>query len=93
MLSYLRLFALGLASIKLAEAFNSLAASSFAFKGVGVLLGLLILLIGHTINFCDGHHERRRARPAPQRDRVLQLEPPEEGEGISRLCEEGKAEE
>src|SRR5262249_11128034 len=34
-LSYLRLFALGLASIKLAEAFNSLAATSFASKGVG----------------------------------------------------------
>jgi V/A-type H+-transporting ATPase subunit I len=53
-LSYLRLFALGLASIKLAEVFNSLAASSFAFKGVGVLLGLLILLIGHAINFSMG---------------------------------------
>lgn len=53
-LSYLRLFALGLASIKLAEAFNDLAATSFAFKGVGVLLGLLILLVGHGINFAMG---------------------------------------
>ena len=53
-LSYLRLFALGLASIKLAEAFNGLAATSFASKGVGVLLGLLILLIGHGINFAMG---------------------------------------
>jgi V/A-type H+/Na+-transporting ATPase subunit I len=53
-LSYLRLFALGLASIKLAEAFNDLAASSFAFKGVGVLLGMLVLLIGHGINFAMG---------------------------------------
>jgi V/A-type H+/Na+-transporting ATPase subunit I len=53
-LSYLRLFALGLASIKLAEVFNTLAASSFALKGVGVLLGLLILLIGHSINFSMG---------------------------------------
>jgi len=53
-LSYLRLFALGLASIKLAEAFNDLAATSFAFKGVGVLLGLLVLLVGHGINFAMG---------------------------------------
>ena len=53
-LSYLRLFALGLASIKLAEVFNSLAASSFALKGVWVLLGLLILFIGHIINFAMG---------------------------------------
>jgi V/A-type H+/Na+-transporting ATPase subunit I len=53
-LSYLRLFALGLASIKLAEAFNGLAATSFASKGMGVLLGLLILLIGHGINFAMG---------------------------------------
>jgi V/A-type H+-transporting ATPase subunit I len=53
-LSYLRLFALGLAAIKLAEAFNSLAASAFAFKGAGVLLGLLILIAGHAINFAMG---------------------------------------
>jgi V/A-type H+/Na+-transporting ATPase subunit I len=53
-LSYLRLFALGLASIKLAEAFNSLAATSFAFRGVGMLLGLLVLLVGHSINFAMG---------------------------------------
>jgi V/A-type H+-transporting ATPase subunit I len=53
-LSYLRLFALGLASIKLAEAFNSLAARCFAFEGAGVLLGLLLLVIGHSINFSMG---------------------------------------
>ena len=53
-LSYLRLFALGLASIKLAEVFNSLAAGAFASKGVWVLVGLFILLIGHTINFAMG---------------------------------------
>src|SRR5262249_48613932 len=43
-LSYLRLFALGLAAIKLAEAFNHLAASSFALKGVGMILGILVLV-------------------------------------------------
>jgi V/A-type H+-transporting ATPase subunit I len=53
-LSYLRLFALGLASIKLAEAFNGLAAGAFALKGVGLALGLLILAIGHSINFAMG---------------------------------------
>jgi V/A-type H+-transporting ATPase subunit I len=53
-LSYLRLFALGLASIKLAEAFNGLAASSFASRGAWVLLGLLVLLVGHSINFAMG---------------------------------------
>jgi len=53
-LSYLRLFALGLASIKLAEVFNNLAASAFTSKGVWILVGLFILLIGHTINFAMG---------------------------------------
>jgi V/A-type H+-transporting ATPase subunit I len=53
-LSYLRLFALGLAAVKLAEVFNHMAAASFEAKGVGVLLGVLILLVGHTINFAMG---------------------------------------
>jgi V/A-type H+-transporting ATPase subunit I len=53
-LSYLRLFALGLAAVKLAEVFNHLAATSFELKGVGVLLGVLILLVGHTINLAMG---------------------------------------
>jgi V/A-type H+-transporting ATPase subunit I len=53
-LSYLRLFALGLASFKLAEVFNQLAATSFESRGVGVLLGVLVLLAGHTINFVMG---------------------------------------
>jgi V/A-type H+-transporting ATPase subunit I len=53
-LSYLRLFALGLASIKLAEAFNSLAAGAFAFKGLGLVFGLLILAAGHSINLAMG---------------------------------------
>jgi V/A-type H+-transporting ATPase subunit I len=53
-LSYLRLFALGLASIKLAEAFNHLAAPAFASGGVWVLLGTLVLIVGHGINFAMG---------------------------------------
>ena len=53
-LSYLRLFALGLASFKLAEVSNQLAAASFESRGLGVLLGVLVLLAGHTINFVMG---------------------------------------
>ena len=49
-LSYLRLFALGLASAQLAITFNDLAASASTVRGVGVLLGLLIFLLGHALN-------------------------------------------
>jgi len=49
-LSYLRLFALGLASAQLALVFNGLAEDASQVQGVGVLLGLLIFLIGHTLN-------------------------------------------
>ena len=53
-LSYLRLFALGLASAQLAITFNGLAFQAFAAGGIGVLLGLTILGIGHGINFLLG---------------------------------------
>ncbi|MFA5984041.1 MAG: V-type ATPase 116kDa subunit family protein [Methylococcaceae bacterium] len=50
-LSYLRLFALGMASVSLAVTFNQLAAEVYhAMPGAGVLLSLLILLVGHTLN-------------------------------------------
>ncbi len=49
-LSYLRLFALGLASAQLAIIFNQLASDAAQAKGVGLLLGLLIFLLGHTLN-------------------------------------------
>jgi len=49
-LSYLRLFALGLASAELASTFNDLAGGMLEFSGVGVLLALLILVVGHCIN-------------------------------------------
>lgn len=49
-LSYLRLFALGLASAQLAIVFNGLAADASQVRGIGLLLGLLIFLIGHTLN-------------------------------------------
>ena len=50
-LSYLRLFALGLASASLAIAFNGMAADTReAVPGVGLLAALIILVIGHSLN-------------------------------------------
>ncbi len=50
-LSYLRLFALGLASASLALTFNDLARQvAEANPGMGLLFSLLILLVGHLLN-------------------------------------------
>lgn len=50
-LSYMRLFALGLSSASLALIFNQLAAQVYhSIEGVGLLLSLLILLLGHGLN-------------------------------------------
>lgn len=50
-LSYMRLFALGLASASLAITFNDLAFGAMSSRsGLGILGGLLILLIGHALN-------------------------------------------
>ncbi len=50
-LSYLRLFALGLASASLALAFNGLASRMFSeFPAFGILFALIILGIGHSLN-------------------------------------------
>ena len=53
-LSYLRLFALGLASAQLAITFNQLAADVSSVRGVGLLLGLMVFLAGHTLNLVLG---------------------------------------
>lgn len=51
-LSYLRLFALGLASASLAAVFNDLAKQIYhEMSGFKLFLAILILLIGHGINF------------------------------------------
>ncbi|MCD8512630.1 MAG: hypothetical protein LRY63_03915 [Nitrincola sp.] len=51
-MSYLRLFALGLASASLAITFNQLSVDvASALPGIGVFLQLLILLAGHLLNF------------------------------------------
>ncbi len=49
-LSYLRLFALGLASASLALTFNNLALQAREIEGLGLLYSLLILIIGHGLN-------------------------------------------
>ena len=50
-LSYMRLFALGLASASLALTFNELAMQAKnALPGLGLLLAILILVCGHLIN-------------------------------------------
>jgi V/A-type H+-transporting ATPase subunit I len=52
-MSYLRLFALGLASASLALTFNQLAAEvhqAMPGTGLDILLSLLILVLGHSIN-------------------------------------------
>lgn len=55
LLSYLRLFALGLASASLAGTFNALATDMRAtHPGLGVLFAILILALGHGINFLLG---------------------------------------
>ena len=48
------LFALGLASAQLAITFNGLAAGAAEIEGVGLLLGLLIFLVGHSLNLVLG---------------------------------------
>jgi V/A-type H+-transporting ATPase subunit I len=51
-LSYLRLFALGLASASLAVTFNGLSADLAAGTGgPGLLLAILVALVGHGLNF------------------------------------------
>jgi V/A-type H+-transporting ATPase subunit I len=54
-LSYLRLFALGLASASLALAFNDMAAGiRSAAPRIGLLLALLVLVLGHALNLLLG---------------------------------------
>ena len=54
-LSYLRLFALGLASSSLAVTFNQLAGQvQEAMPGPGLFLAILILILGHSINLALG---------------------------------------
>ena len=54
-LSYLRLFALGLSSASLAATFNQLGSDLMgAGRGLTLVLGVVVLLLGHTLNFVLG---------------------------------------
>ncbi|MCA9264910.1 MAG: ATPase V, partial [Planctomycetales bacterium] len=50
-LSYLRLFALGLASAQLAATFNDLTYQASCCVGIGTLLAGLVVVFGHGLNF------------------------------------------
>ena len=50
-MSYIRLFAVGMASLAIAQSFNSMALS---LKGPLVVVGVLILLVGHGLNIVMG---------------------------------------
>jgi len=49
-LSYLRLYALGLAGAKLGEAFNAIGTQALGDGGIGWLFFILIVIVGHTLN-------------------------------------------
>jgi len=53
-LSYLRLVALGLSSVFLALVVNEMAMGLFDKGGLWILVGIVILLVGHTINLVLG---------------------------------------
>lgn len=54
-LSYLRLFALGLSSASLAATFNQLGSNVMGGgQGVGLVAGLLVWIVGHSLNFALG---------------------------------------
>jgi len=53
-LSYARLFAVGLASVKLAVIVNDFATAFFAQGGLMIGVSILILLLGHTVNILLG---------------------------------------
>jgi V/A-type H+-transporting ATPase subunit I len=54
-MSYLRLFALGLATASLAAAFNGMAVHIYeGLPGLGLVAAALVLIIGHTMNFVLG---------------------------------------
>jgi V/A-type H+/Na+-transporting ATPase subunit I len=53
-MSYLRLMAIGLSSVSIAVVVNDMAKGFFHEGGVMILAGILVLLIGHLLNFVLG---------------------------------------
>ncbi|MBK5200485.1 MAG: ATPase [Spirochaetaceae bacterium] len=51
-MSYIRLFAVGLATLAIAQSFNAMAAPMFG--GITTIIGILILIIGHVLNLAMG---------------------------------------
>jgi V/A-type H+-transporting ATPase subunit I len=51
-MSYIRLFAVGMASVAIAQSFNSMA--STMDSGVALIAGILVLIIGHSLNLVMG---------------------------------------
>jgi V/A-type H+-transporting ATPase subunit I len=51
-LSYVRLFALGVASSVLGLVVNQIGMQIMEYSWWGILIGILFLLFGHTLNFC-----------------------------------------
>ena len=52
-ISYIRLFAVGLATVEIAKSFNAMAAG-MAHGVVGIVLASLVLLLGHSLNLAMG---------------------------------------
>ncbi len=52
-ISYIRLFAVGLATVEIAKSFNQMSAD-ISTGVVGIIAGILILLLGHTMNLLMG---------------------------------------
>jgi len=53
-LSYARLMAVGLASLSLAVVINDMAGSMFSSGFFGIIMGIFVLVLGHTINIALG---------------------------------------
>lgn len=51
-MSYIRLFAVGLATLAIAQSFNAMAAPMLG--GVTTIVGILILIVGHSLNLAMG---------------------------------------
>jgi V/A-type H+-transporting ATPase subunit I len=52
-ISYIRLFAVGLATVEIAKSFNAMAAG-MAHGVVGIVLASIVLLLGHSLNLAMG---------------------------------------
>ncbi len=50
-MSYIRLFAVGMASLAIAQSFNNMA---LGFEGPMIVFGLLIMIVGHALNIVMG---------------------------------------